>query len=279
MKKGIPSHNCSVPHSTPTPHPEWEALVSTRNALNAEIAAVIADLHAIEDSRFVVIGQYSEAFGDRLVRLGGMEIEAARLKREIELVQAMMNAGREIDYDAIEEALSGEFADWQAKLEELAQGFAEDRRVLDHLIDPGTTERIRKAFRILVRRLHPDLHPEQALRDAELWHRVLAAYEANDLDELDALEVLTRKEEMSSVNPSGNAVDVLRDEISSRRAQLDRLLNRMADMRKRWPFDQIALLDDKEATKLKQTELDQRIEVATALRDERLTWLDGLLGR
>jgi hypothetical protein len=208
-----------------------------------------------------------------------MEIEAARLKREIELVQAMVNAGREIDYGVIEEALSGEFADWQAKLEEQAQGFAEDRRVLDHLIDPGTTERIRKVFRILVRRLHPDLHPEQATRDAELWHRVLAAYEANDLDELDALEVLTRKEEMPSVNPSGNAVDVLRDEISSRRAQLDRLLNRMADMRKRWPFDQIALLDDKEATKSKQTELDQRIEVATALRDERRAWLDGLLGR
>ncbi len=268
----------SVTEATPIPHPEWENLRATRDALLVEMAATVVELHAMEDSRIVILGRYAAAFGDRLVRLGAIEIEAARLKRETELVQAALNAGEDVDFDAIEETLREEFAEWQVKLMDQARQLADHREVLAHLLDPAEAECIRKIFRILVRRLHPDLHPDPSAQDAEMWHRVLAAYEGNDLDELNALELITRVAAVDPPAGDGDAIAMLLDEIATRRMQLRRLLDRLSAMRSQWPFDQLPVLDDEGAVATRQAELDGRIAEATALRDARKRWLDGLLG-
>lgn len=258
----------------PIRHPEWDKLVEQRDALHAQIASTLADIHAVDDERPVVLGRYAAAFGDRLMRLHGLEIDSARLKREIELVQAALNSGREVDYQTIHDTLEQEFAEWQARLEAEAERLDAHRRSLDHLLDPATSLALRKTFRILVRRLHPDLHPDRTPAQAELWHRVTAAYEVRDMDELSALEILTR--EVGDVLPP-DSLEALRETVSSLRPRLDRLLLNLAETRRQWPFDQVPLLDDSKATASEQTALDVRIAAATALRDERKQWLGLLL--
>ena len=260
--------------SLPAAHPEWNGLLQKRDALHSQIAGTLTDLHALSDSGPVVLGRYSAAFGDRLSRLHAAEIEAARLKREIELVQTAINSGRDLDYVKIQESLEAEFAEWQAKLKAEAENLTRQRAVLDHLLDPETTRALRDRFRILARRLHPDLNPTQSHADAELWHRVTAAYEAQDLAELNALEILTR--DADSVPPP-ESMDTLRFMLQKLRSQLDHLLVTLANRRKTWPFDQLLVLDDPAATGARQAELDSRIATAEALRDERKHWLNQLL--
>jgi hypothetical protein len=256
--------------------PEWNALLQKRDALYSQIATVLAEIHSLADSSPVVIGHYAAAFGERLTRLHAAEIDAARLKREIELVQAAINSGQDFDYEKIQEILDAEFAEWQAKLNAEAENLKRERGVLDHLLDPEKTVALRDRFRVLARRLHPDLNPSQSLAAAELWHRVTAAYAARDLAELDAIEILTRDSDTQSPPES---TDALRGVIEILRAQLEQLLTTMAQRRNSWPFDQLRMLEDPDATAAQQAELDSRIDQAEALREDRKQWLNQLLGR
>ncbi|NLT71221.1 MAG: hypothetical protein GXX91_11080 [Verrucomicrobiaceae bacterium] len=267
-----------MPGSLPIPHPEWECLAEQHTALHAQIARALADLHALEDSRPVVLGRYAAAFGERLLRLHRLEIEAARLKREIELVQTAINNGREIDYQVICDTLDEEFAAWQEKLEAEAALLEKQRGVLEHLMEPETVRTMDKLFRQLVRRLHPDLHEGQSDAETELWHRVLAAYEERDLEELQALEILTR--EPAHDLPTGpDPLDALRNQVERLRLLLDRRLLAIADTRRLWPFDQEVLLDDPAAVATQQSSLDDRLRELAQLSDERKQWLGTLLDR
>lgn len=228
----------------------------------------------MEDEIPVILGRYAAAFGSRLTILHGLEIEAARLKREIELIQAATNSGAEIDFERIQSVLDEEFADWQTKLQEEAARFTACQGVLGNLQDPAETRLLRAKFRILARRLHPDLNPGQSAADAALWHRVVAAYERSDLEELSAIEIITSENQAHTTKDS---LESLRAEVSALRARMDQLLVSMETRGNEWPFDQLAVLDDPIALAARQEELDMRIAAATSIRDERKHWLSTLL--
>ena len=256
------------------PHPDWLSLCEQRDALHSQISAVLTDMHVLADSRGVVLGQYAAAFAPRLTELHRLEIEAARMKREIELIQAANNSGSDIDYEIIQSTLEAEFAAWQARLDDEAVELAASQAVLAHLLDPASARVLREKFRILARRLHPDLHPGQSPEDAALWHRVTAAYDNGDVDGIISLEIITSD---TGNPPPDGSIDCLRDHVAGLRAQLDRLLLALEARRNVWPFDQIPLLDDPDALASRQLELDARIGEARVLHDQRKHWLAMLL--
>ena len=262
--------------SIPIPHPEWNELLEKRDALQSQIARVLTDIHSLKDSKPVVIGRYAAAFSTRLIRLHEAEIESARLKREIELIQAAINSGSEVDYEQIQAILEAEFAEWQARLVEEIDNLTNHWGMLEtsEFLDAASASKLRDQFRALARRLHPDLNPSQSPAHAELWHRVTAAYEARNLDELDALEILTRDTEAT---PVPDSMEALRAVLKKLRDQLDVLLVRFGKHRKEWPFDQLPMLNDVAAVTARQVELDERILATEAVRDERKQWLNQLL--
>lgn len=262
--------------TSPIPHPEWNEMLQKRDALHSQIAAVLTDLHSLRDSGPIVIGRYAAAFSSRLIRLHEAEIESARLKREIELIQAAINSGSDVDYEQIQAILEAEFAEWQARLVAEIDDLTHHWGMLEtsEFLDGASASKLRDRFRVLARRLHPDLNPSQSPAQAELWHRVTAAYEARDLEELDALEILTRDGDSA---PIPDSMEALRAFLEKLRNQLDHLLVRFAKHRKEWPFDQLPVLDDPAAVAARQVELDERIVATEAGRDERKQWLNQLL--
>jgi len=265
-----------MPKSLPIPHPEWNDLLKKRDALESQIAGVLTDIHGLKDSKPVVIGRYAAAFSTLLIRLHEAEIESARLKREIDLVQAAINSGQELDYEQIHATLDAEFAEWQAKLIEEIDNLTHHWGVLENsqFLDPAAARKLRYLFRVLARRLHPDLNPSQPPTDSELWHRVTAAYDLRDFDELAALEILTRNVDSA---PIPDSMGTLRETLQKLRDQLDRFLISLAKRRQQWPFDQLPVLDDPAATAARQAELDARIITTEATRNDRKQWLNQLL--
>jgi hypothetical protein len=257
-----------------TPHPDWLALSGQRDALLSQIAALIAELHSMDDAMPVILGRYAAAFGSRLEALHALQIEGSKLKREIDLIQADINAGGEIDFERIQATLDAEFAAWEAKLREEAAMFANHVEILDRLQKPEKVRKLRDKFRILARRLHPDLHPGQSAADLALWHRVTAAYERSNLDELSALEIITTENKHVK---SSDTVEALRDQLAMLRVRLNQIVLSIDQRGREWPFDQLAILDDPHALAEHQLDLDTRISEATKLRDQRKQWLASLL--
>ena len=262
--------------NVPMPHPEWSKIAEKHEALVSQIASIIAEAHALADSIPVVLARYATAFGDRLVKLQALEIEAARCKREIELLQSAINQGGHWDYANIQEKLDAEFHEWQEKLDREAKQFQHQQGLLHHLLDAETARVLRDRFRVLARRLHPDLHPQQTPAEEELWHRVTAAYEQQNLEELDAIEVITREQSQEDLPRS---VDAMSESVRRLEMKLQTLLTNLSHRRKSWPLDQLALLDSPEATAEKQKELEERMAALTLLRDQRRSYLDQLLAR
>ncbi len=269
----------NVSSAPPSAHPEWLRLHELRQAALDQIAACLTDLQDLEGLRRVTLGRYAAAFADRLTTLDQLEVDAARLKREIDLIQQAVNRGEEPDHAAIDRTLTDEFAEWLERLAAAAESYSRQRGVLDHLLDPQRATRLRKAFRALVKRLHPDLHPDQPAHHVELWHRAMSAYDGTDLDSLEAIEVISREPAAPTAAPSTpDSLDTLASEVENLQNQLRRLLEQLAAQRKTWPLDQLTLLSDPAATSTRQQQLDQRITEARETCRSRRRWLDHLLG-
>ncbi len=93
------------------------------------------------------------------------------------------------------------FADFEANFFEHAEQETfsnEPTREFDFDIKPPAKEadaRIKEIYRILVRRLHPDLRKDGKSAVSTIWHDVQEAYEARNLERLETLLALTEMQE------------------------------------------------------------------------------------
>ena len=117
---------------------------------------------------------------------------ARRMKRMCELAQARVNRGQAIDWDAIDLHLDAELEEWIAGVNACVASLQEhmDQRAAMGFLSAADAHELKMLHRKLVKRLHPDLNPE----DPEA-HRyfalVQAAYENGDLAFLRSLDVAT----------------------------------------------------------------------------------------
>ena len=95
--------------------------------------------------------------------------------------------------------------------------------------------RVKELYRMLVRKLHPDLNPDQSPRDRELWHSVQEAYNRRDVE---ALEAAAARVEIRLNGQAGHlAVSLLHRLVSDLRKSLSALKTRLAGLRKHPAFD------------------------------------------
>ena len=161
----------------------------------AEIARILFEI----DDITLQINPRLEA--EYAVKIGCLEnsllkwqIAARRAKRAYTLAQARINAGEQPDDDLIEAQLDQEFEAWEAKLKESVDRFltATERMAGKHLMSRADSRRLTKLHRTLVKRLHPDLHPNQSEEEKRFFAMAQAAYELGDLEMLRSIELSTQ---------------------------------------------------------------------------------------
>ena len=136
-------------------------------------------------------------------------------------------------------------------------------------------DRIKELYRKVVRQLHPDANGEFAPRERELWHEVQAAYQARDLDRLEAVaaRVEIGGDAVASARTSVGVLlrisRELRDALQSVRRQLG-----MARKQPAWRFREkksgVGPLETRRRRQLEKALNDSRHELsrATAILDD-----------
>ncbi len=242
------------------------ALTPENEELNrqlAQLAVEFLDLFTrhkgmVEDESVILNALYLEKLGRFQLELLQKKTEAARLKMKMNLMQAAINRDERPDVQAIEKLVDKKFQDYYAEIEAQAAALDQAKEVLSHLVSEEDTRKLKELFRVLCKRLHPDLHPDQTEDEKELFIKVKSAYDLQKIAELQHIFLYldeSKKEDRLLI--SG---DEKMERISRLEGNIKSLTAKIAQLHQTFPFNIKELIVDEKYIAQKQGELKSEIE-------------------
>jgi len=239
--------------------PEFTQQAALHKELRDEFATLLVDrdtlVHTVKTN---IETDYQLKIGGKQYALFMRRIESLRLKRKLEILQAAVNRGEMLEDCNIEDQLDKEFAEWQRQANDLLARIeqAEFNANLPLHTAEGTAE-LKKLYRALAKKIHPDLNPGQSIDHANLWLRVVDAYSKGNLQELRILTLMA--EDFRDESPSMNTLEKLKQNCQRLRDGIMALINQLAQIKAQFPFPIAEQLKD-EAWVLEQNrEMDGMI--------------------
>lgn len=238
----------------PSEHPNDEAdglpqandeLMRARNVaidLLADIEDILLHQNPLIAAEWqVVVGVWEN-------RLLEAQIAARRAKRKCSLLQARVNAGDRVDDDVveqIEQQLDKELREWADQLAAAVEAYqqAVATQVAVIRINEETAGKLKELFRMLAKRLHPDLHPGHDESSRNMFELAKLAYSQGDIGVLSSLEISTRGLEKDA-GLCSTAIEA-QAELALVEAQIRELEERRDAIKSEKPYCLRALLRDK----------------------------------
>jgi len=122
-------------------------------------------------------------------------------------------------------------------------------------------KRLKRLYRKIVKRLHPDVHPDSTPREKELFNMAQEAMKNGDLEKMeriyDELSGMDAPEEKFEDTPEG--IVSLKELIRKLRERLSRLQMEITQIRSRFPYTMKAFLEDEQAVEEKRHELQEKL--------------------
>lgn len=180
---------------TPSHNYEIENLKNKVSALKEELSNSIEYYEClvnticpnIQATYISTIGKY------KLERLK-IELQVRRLKRKIDLIRSFINRGEQPDFTLIENTIAEEYKSWEAEVKEFSLEFENSIYRLDNLLSIEDSNEVKRLYRAIAKKLHPDINPDQTLKMQLLWYRAYEAYQKNDIEELKNILLLIEDE-------------------------------------------------------------------------------------
>ena len=135
--------------------------------------------------------------------------------------------------------------------------------------DEDPIHELKRLYRQIVKRLHPDVHPNPTEREKDLLDRANKAYKAGDLEEMRRIW-----EELAGTEQSEESFEDTEEGRAQLRELIEKLCKRCAELEKEirqiktsFPYTIKALLDDDRALEMKHRELVDRLAEVRAMLD------------
>jgi gas vesicle protein len=103
---------------------------------------------------------------------------------------------------------------------------------------------MKKIYRKLAKKFHPDLDPDWQEEARHFWQRIVEAYGNNDLKELKILDLLSRDFEKEEKVLS--TMELLKKDCESLKEKIKEMINDIARVKKGFPFNLEEKLQDDE---------------------------------
>ena len=207
--------------------------------------------------------EYMMKIGRKEYELYSLHISIMQIRRKIAAHQAAINDGSSITEEEIEQIIAKEFSEYKRVLEEHQKAV---QKAEEHFGAPKMTvvehEKLMKLYKGLIKKLHPDIHPNLPPAAANLLKSVIDAYKSADLAELELIndmvnDILKGKDVDLEIH---NSLELMQKQIENLKQKISDLKNNMKLLGKKIPYRYKKLLDDSSAVLAKRKELEQQID-------------------
>ncbi len=212
----------------------------------------------VENDSVMLTSLYLEKLGHLQLELLQKQTEATRMKMQMNLIQAAINRNEKPNYNLIDMELKERLKKYYAEIEAQSAAIDQAGKVLSHLISEEDTLKLKETFRVLCKRLHPDLNPNQTEDEKDLFIKVKAAYDLQRLDDLQKILVFLDESNIEKLtlipgNEKKARIEHLRNNIST-------LKDKIAELKHSFPFSMEELIFDDEYIIRRQEEIRNQIK-------------------
>ena len=221
---------------------------------------------------------YMDAVGELLYEELCLKYEIALLKFQRDCIQTYVNRGEEPDMEAVEEQVEHTAHTYNENLHQEEERIKNARAFMESHEEEDSEQKLKdymdlkRLYRKLVHRLHPDLHPDQMEWERELFLKVQQAYEDRDLERLRALEKKLDAG-MSSASVDNETIEEWEERVAKLKEQIETVKKEIEQLENSFPFTYRQKLYDMEWIATQREEIKVRIEKLKKERD----WLQQLV--
>ena len=248
--------------------PEYKNLLDTIKKLKDEVAALYEEKHQLiyHECKFIE-AEYMSKVGVLEYKVYEFMCKVYRIKRKIELYQMYINRQEKVDEQAVEAQLDDEYKEYEEKLKQMS----EDLKIaLDNaskeLLTREEAEELKRIYRKLIKKLHPDLNPNCTQEDLNLLIKVTKAYENGDLQTLRNFELLiqeiSEKEELESEFEELKKQKLKYEEI------IEKILNDIEKIKSEFPYNKKEFIKDEKQISEKKDMLNETLEYYKKIYNE-----------
>ena len=238
--------------------------------MRGELAALYEELEYINR---VVIPATQTSY---LIKVGALRVEALqtqvdvmRTRRRIALLRSYLERGERVHAAALNHRVDREFREWDERLRQEV-GQIEGAKARFSSFAPSEDEdEIRSLYRLLARKLHPEINPDQSEDAKSLWPAVQTAYVWNDVFQLKSLLIMADDYPESYDMP--NDMASMRKNHAMLKGKISSMIAKVGNVKQHPAFEWRRVLDDPELLASEQAKLRDEIHRAriqrTALQD------------
>lgn len=197
---------------------------------------------------------FMREFGELIKSVFEVKIECIQKKKTISYYQAALNRGEVVDESELQRYIQAEMAEYNRELERMVAENEAARSI--ERISPEHITKIKKLYRKLAKLIHPDINPKtsEIPELMSLWHMIIVAYNANDLEELESAEVLVHCA-LKEHNISEISID-----IPNLDEKIEKIEEEMLKIKGTNPYQYKYLLSDKNLVAEKREKLEAELK-------------------
>ncbi len=270
MNDPIKNSNPKIIH-----HPKYKKKLNDLESLKIELAKLISERDTLENTvKKNLEALYAVKIGKNEFTLFKTEYEIARLKRKIELFQIKINHGEKPSILEVEDQLDEEYEKWDKEMSKMLKDIENSKNRLSSLKTIEDSVEIQSIYRVLVKKLHPDVNSAQTEKSKLLWNRTIHGYSIGDLEELRAIKLLIDDVEDETIVDTAPNID---EHIKSIKKKIFLLIEYIKKIKNEFPFTIKQDIDDENWVRNKNSEILKKVENLNNKKEELQKVIDKLL--
>jgi hypothetical protein len=250
-----------------------EELLEQFDILSTEYVRLLNDLDVLQHwGKPQLEALYLSKIGVFQIQLIAIQLDCKSLKRKLEKVRAAINKDLQPDFEQIEKDVEEELGVAYIALNQQMQDLENAKQMLGNLSSPTKSAELRKLYKEMAKKLHPDVNPELTKEQKELWLKVKDAYECGDLDRLKALKIIYEKELAQTDDIRNNlTTETLELKIAVLKESIKVLEQQITIIRSEFPFTLEKELKDDEWVANETATLKEELE---AMQNQKVAFVE-----